>query len=154
MAGVSRIQYPPYLRVIRVMCSGRIDPVFIFRAFKSKADGVLVLGCHPGDCHYQNGNCQAEKKMHFVEKVLKQCSIEHERFMLDWVSAAEGARFAEVVSGFTQRIQDLPPLAERNDLEEKMNIALMVARKERLRWLIGKVYDLAKLAVKMNTVSF
>lgn len=142
MAGVSRFQYPPNLRIIRVMCSGRIDPVFIFQAFKAKADGVIVLGCHPGDCHYQTGNCQAERKMRFVEKLLKRCGIEPDRFILDWVSAAEGARFAQVVSEFTQRIQGLPPIKELKNLEERMEIALKVAETERLRWLTGKEYEI------------
>lgn len=142
MAGVSRFHYPPNLRIIRVMCSGRIDPVFIFRAFKAKADGVLVLGCHPGDCHYQTGNYQAERKMRFVNKVLKMSGIESERFVLDWVSAAEGARFAEVVTKFTHQIQALPPISEMENLEEKMEIALGVAETERLRWLTGKEYEI------------
>ncbi|MDI6781385.1 MAG: hydrogenase iron-sulfur subunit [bacterium] len=142
LAGVSRLQYPPDLRIIRVMCSGRIDPVFIFRAFKLKADGVLVLGCHPGDCHYQSGNYYAARKAKFITKVLQMCGIESERFMLDWVSAAEGPRFAEVVSDFTRRIQNLPPINETDELEKKAELSLKVAETERLRWLIGKEADL------------
>ncbi len=142
LAGVSRLQYPPDLRVIRVMCSGRIDPVFIFRAFKVKADGVLVLGCHPGDCHYQSGNYYAGRKAKFITKVLKICGIESERFMLDWVSAAEGARFAEVVSDFTQRIRELPPISEIEGLEKKADLAMKVAETERLRWLTGKEWEI------------
>ncbi len=142
LAGVSRLQYPPDLRVIRVMCSGRIDPVFIFRAFKLKADGVLVLGCHPGDCHYQSGNYYAARKAKFIAKVLQMCGIESERFMLDWVSAAEGPRFAEVVSDFTQRISGLPPISKIDDLEKKAELAMKVAETERLRWLTGKEYEI------------
>jgi F420-non-reducing hydrogenase iron-sulfur subunit len=107
LAGVSRIQYPPTTRVIRVMCSGRVSPMFILEALRSGADGVLVTGCHLGDCHYISGN---EKAMHNVEaarSLLELLGIEPERLRLEWISAAEGARFAEVVRGFTEQIREL-----------------------------------------------
>ena len=108
LAGVSRIQYPPNMRVIRVMCSGRVDPVFIFKALLTGIDGVFVLGCHPGDCHYLEGNYEAEKKFIMVQKFLKMVDFDR-RVRLDWVSASEGARFAKVVTEFIESIRELGP---------------------------------------------
>ena len=105
LAGVSRFQYPSNIRVIRVMCSGRVDPVLIFESLKQGIDGVAVLGCHPGDCHYQTGNYEAENKMKMTADVLKKIGIEHDRLYLDWVSAAEGKRFSEIVTTFTDQIR-------------------------------------------------
>jgi F420-non-reducing hydrogenase iron-sulfur subunit len=109
LAGVSRFQYPPNIRIIRVMCSGRVDPTFILKALQVGADGVLVAGCHPGDCHYISGNYKARRRMPLLKKVLAQLGIEGERVRLEWVSASEGARFAELVSDFTQTIKKLGP---------------------------------------------
>ncbi|MDH5687145.1 MAG: hydrogenase iron-sulfur subunit [Candidatus Bathyarchaeota archaeon] len=109
LAGVSRIQYPPSLRIVRVMCSGRIDPVFILEAFKSGADGVLVAGCHPGDCHYLSGNYKAERRVLILKSLLEQLGLEPERLRLEWVSAAEGDRFATVVKVMTEEIKNLGP---------------------------------------------
>jgi F420-non-reducing hydrogenase iron-sulfur subunit len=109
LAGVSRFQYPPNIRIIRVMCSGRVDPTFILKAFEVGADGVLIAGCHPGDCHYIAGNYKARRRISLLKKVLSQLGIEGERIRLEWVSASEGARFAEVVSDFTQTIKKLGP---------------------------------------------
>lgn len=109
LAGVSRMQYPPNIRIIRVMCSGRVDPEFILKAFTLGADGVLVLGCHPGDCHYSSGNYKTMRRVPLTEKLLEQFGVEQERLKLEWVSAAEGARFAQVVTDFTNRIKELGP---------------------------------------------
>jgi len=109
LAGVSRIQYPPSLRIVRVMCSGRIDPVFILEAFRSGADGVLVAGCHPGDCHYLSGNYKAERRVLILKRLLEQLGLEPERLRLEWVSAAEGDRFATVVKSMTEEIKNLGP---------------------------------------------
>ena len=111
LAGVSRIQYPPTLRIIRVMCSGRIDPVFIFEAFKEGADGVLIAGCHLGDCHYLTGNYHAAIRIEMVWKVMEALGIERERLRLEWVSAAEGERFASIVKDMTEKLRNLGPLA-------------------------------------------
>ena len=108
LAGVSRIQYPPNLRIIRVMCTGRIDPSFVLEALASGVDGVMIMGCHPGDCHYIDGNYEAERKIKMVKKLLTPLGLA-ERLRLDWVSASEGARFAEVVRDFTNRIKSLGP---------------------------------------------
>ncbi len=109
LAGVSRIQYPPSVRVIRVMCSGRIDPDFILEAFKNGADGVLVAGCHPGDCHYLSGNYKAQRRVLMLKKILEQLGIEPERLKLEWVSASEGDRFAAIVRDTTEEVRKLGP---------------------------------------------
>jgi F420-non-reducing hydrogenase iron-sulfur subunit len=110
LAGVSRIQYPPNIRIIRVMCSGRIDPVFIFEAFKDGADGVLVGGCHlPSDCHYISGNFKASRRISLIKKVLGEFGIEPERVRLEWISASEGDKFAAVVRDMTEQVRKLGP---------------------------------------------
>jgi len=109
LAGTSRMQYPSAIRIIRVMCSGRVSPFFILKALSVGADGVLVLGCHPGDCHYIEGNYKTMRRFPLLKKLLKQLGIEEERVRLEWVSASEGAKFAEVTSNFTQAIKNLGP---------------------------------------------
>ena len=109
LAGVSRIQYPPTLRIVRVMCSGRVDPVFILEAFRNGADGVLVAGCHPGDCHYLAGNFKSQRRVILLKKVLEQFGLEPERLRLEWVSASEGDRFATVIKDMTEEIKKLGP---------------------------------------------
>ena len=109
LAGVSRIQYPPNLRVVRVMCTGRIDPSFILEAFKSGADGVLVAGCHPGDCHYISGNFKVYRRVLMLKKLLEQFGLEPERLRLEWVSASEGDRFATVIKDMVKEIKKLGP---------------------------------------------
>ena len=142
LAGVSRVQYPPDMRVIRVMCSGRIDPVLILKAFRKGSDGVAVLGCHPGDCHYQIGNYQAMKKIKLTLQVLKKIGIEPERLLLDWVSAAEGTRFGEVVTGFIDRINDLGPIDRTPEFEHWVRTGETVIGSDRIRWLNGKELEL------------
>jgi len=110
LAGVSRIQYPPNLRIIRMMCSGRVDPSFILEAFKQGADGVLVAGCHlPSDCHYIAGNFKAQRRILMLKKLLKQFGIEPERLRIEWISAAEGDKFARVVKDMVEEIRKLGP---------------------------------------------
>lgn len=109
LAGISRIQYPPNIRVIRVMCSGRIDPVFVLEAFKNGADAVFIGGCHPGDCHYQEGNYNTMRRFSLLRKMLRQFGIEDERVRLEWVSAAEGDRFAKIITEMTEEIKKLGP---------------------------------------------
>jgi F420-non-reducing hydrogenase iron-sulfur subunit len=111
LAGVSRFQYPPNIRVIRVMCSGRVDPSFILKAIKDGADGVLISGCHIGDCHYISGNEYTRDrfaKMHNI--IIKQLGVNEKRVRLEWVSASEGKRFADVITEFTNQIKELGPL--------------------------------------------
>ncbi|MGD1996605.1 MAG: hydrogenase iron-sulfur subunit [Anaerolineae bacterium] len=109
LAGVSRMQYPATTRVIRVMCSGRVTPGFILEAFRLGADGVLVTGCHPGDCHYISGNENAVATVEKTTQLLRLLGIETERLRLEWISAAEGARFADLMSQFTEQIRTLGP---------------------------------------------
>ena len=109
LAGTSRIQYPPNIRPIRVMCSGRVDPIFILEALKLGADGVLVAGCHPGDCHYQSGNYKAVRRVELVRKLLEELGLEPERVKFAYVSASEGRRFAEVVKEFVEELKKLGP---------------------------------------------
>ena len=114
LAGVSRIQYPPTLRIVRVMCSGRIHPALILEAFRNGADGVLVAGCHLGDCHYISGNYKTQNRVLMLKKVLEQLGLEPERLRLEWVSASEGDRFAKVVKDMTEEIKKLGPSPLRN----------------------------------------
>jgi F420-non-reducing hydrogenase iron-sulfur subunit len=110
LAGVSRIQYPPNIRIVRVMCSGRVDPSFILEALKDGADGVLVAGCHlPSDCHYISGNFKALRRIKLLKRVLEQFGIEPERVRLEWISASEGDKFATVVKDMVEQIKKLGP---------------------------------------------
>lgn len=108
-AGVSRIQHQPHFRMIRVMCSGRIQPGFVLRAFEKGADGVLVSGCHFGDCHYIFGNERAVEQFDKTKNVVKILGLEEGRIRLEWISAAEGGRFAEVINEFTDQVRRLGP---------------------------------------------
>jgi F420-non-reducing hydrogenase iron-sulfur subunit len=114
LAGTSRIQYSPNVRVIKVMCSGRVNPLFVIKALSIGADGVLVLGCHPGDCHYIEGNYKTMRRIPLLKKMLTQLGLEEERVRLEWVSASEGARFAEVTDSFAQSIRNLGPTTLSN----------------------------------------
>ena len=109
LAGTSRKKYPANIRVIRVPCSGRVDPLFILKALRLGFDGVLVSGCHPGDCHYQTGNYYARRRMAITKKFLEYMGINPQRVQASWVSASEGGKFAEVVTGMTQEIKELGP---------------------------------------------
>lgn len=110
-AGQARAEYPPNVEVVRVLCSGRVDPTFIISALADGADGVLVCGCHPGDCHYINGNCKAAARMTVLSAMLDQLGIERERVRLEWISAAESARYAELVAEMTEQVRALGPLS-------------------------------------------
>ena len=109
LAGTSRMQYPSSIRLVRVPCSGRVNPSFVIRAFQRGADGVLVAGCHPGDCHYTSGNLFTRRRYSLVQRFLEYMGIEPERFRVEWISAAEGARFAQVVTEMTRDIKALGP---------------------------------------------
>jgi F420-non-reducing hydrogenase iron-sulfur subunit len=144
LAGVSRNQYPPNIRVIRVMCSGRVDPIFVVNALEKGIDGVLILGCHLGDCHYLEGNYEAKTKYEMLSHLLTFCQLE-KRIALDWVSAAEGTYFAEIVSKFTQQIKSLGPsplnqINKINQTELHLKLAAIrgVVLESRVRKLIGR----------------
>ena len=110
LAGVSRFQYPTNLRIIRVMCSGRVHPGHILEAFRNGADGVLVAGCHPpNDCHYISGNLKAKRRVALLKKLMEQMGMEPERLRLEWISAAEGEKFALTIRDFTKRLKELGP---------------------------------------------
>lgn len=150
LAGVSRFQYPPAIRVIRVMCSGRLDPVFVLRALLRGVDGVMILGCHPGDCHYATGNYYARNRVEVLKQLLGLAGVNQDRLALDWVSAGEGARFASLVVGFTERIKALGPLssallggsdgegASGEGLRQRLVAAQRVVESEKIRWLVGR----------------
>lgn len=107
LAGTSRICYPPNIRIIRVPCSGRIDPLLVVKSFQQGADGVLIAGCHPGDCHYTEGNYYARRRLALLRTLLEYIGIEKERYRVEWVSASEGKKWAQVVSAFTDELQRL-----------------------------------------------
>jgi F420-non-reducing hydrogenase iron-sulfur subunit len=143
LAGVSRFQYPPTIRIVRVMCSGRVDPVLVLRAFSRGADGVMVLGCHPGDCHYATGNYYALARAKMLGRLLQLAGINPDRLALDWVSAGEGRRFAELVTEFTEQIAALGPLGQSeglagDKLEERLAAASRTVQSPQIRWLIGR----------------
>ena len=109
LAGTSRMQYPPNVRTIRVMCSGRVSDFLILKAFALGADGVLVGGCHPGDCHYMKGNLSARRRVTGLKPFLKAIGISSDRLMLQWIGASEGKKMAEAMSNFTETIRNLGP---------------------------------------------
>ncbi len=113
LAGTSRIKYAPNAEVVRVMCSGRVDVQFVLKAFAKGADGVLIGGCHPGDCHYQNGNYKALRRYRLLRKLVRQMGIEEERLRLEWISAAEGDRVRAVIDEMVQTLKRLGPLHKR-----------------------------------------
>jgi F420-non-reducing hydrogenase iron-sulfur subunit len=109
LAGTSRMKYPPNIKSIRVMCSGRVDPVFILEALKKGADGVLVAGCHPGDCHYQSGNYKTNRRIKLLKKLLEELAVNPKRVRFEYVSASEGQKFATVVTEFVDDLKKMGP---------------------------------------------
>ncbi len=109
LAGTSRLKYPANIKTIRVMCSGRIDPVYVLEALKKGADGVLIAGCHPGDCHYQSGNYKANRRIKLLKKMVEELGIEPERIRFEYVSASEGKKFSDLVNEMTEEIRKLGP---------------------------------------------
>jgi len=120
LAGTARIKYAPNIRSIRVMCSGRVDPTFVLKAFAEGADGVLIAGCHPGDCHYQEGNYKTLRRYKFLKRILPEYGIEPARLRLEWIAASEGDRFAQVVDEFTDQIRKLGPLNFQESIMSSM----------------------------------
>jgi F420-non-reducing hydrogenase iron-sulfur subunit len=114
LAGTSRMKYPANIKTIRVMCSGRVDPVYILEALKKGADGVLVAGCHPGDCHYQSGNYKANRRMKLLKTMLVELGLEPERVRFEYVSASEGKKYADLISEMTEEIKRLGPNPLKN----------------------------------------
>jgi F420-non-reducing hydrogenase iron-sulfur subunit len=128
LAGTSRLKYPPNVRVIRVMCTGRVDERLILKAFVAGADGVLVCGCHPGDCHYQKGNLNARRKMTGLIPFLEAVGIGKDRLRLEWIAASEAPKMAETVKSFTQTIRELGPnpivrkLSQDSDIKQAATV--------------------------------
>lgn len=118
LAGTSRAKYAPNVRLVRVMCSGRVDPAFVLRALQDGADGVLVAGCHPGDCHYINGNHKTMRRWPVLQTMLAQLGVESERVRLAWISASEGDVFVRVVNEMTEQVRALGPLRWRARRED------------------------------------
>lgn len=149
LAGVSRIQYPTNIRIVRVMCSGRIDPTIPLDVLKMGADGVIVLGCHPGDCHYVEGNLYEERKIKMLKKLISLTGLEPERLELEWVSASEGQRFAKLVTEFTDKIKKLGPSPLSGKQPDQRILDNMRAAKEaasdfKLRVLVGRERELTE----------
>lgn len=149
LAGVSRIQYPANIRIVRVMCSGRIDPAIVTETFIQGADGVLVMGCHHGDCHYVEGNLHAERKVKMLKRLIEHTGLELERLRLEWVSASEGARFADLVKEFTGQIMELGPSPLAGEKPNPVILEELVAAKRsvedfRLRVLVGRERELVE----------
>jgi F420-non-reducing hydrogenase iron-sulfur subunit len=124
LAGTSRMRYPATLRDIRIMCSGRLDPAFVLYALRNGADGVLVMGCHPGECHYVEGNYKALRRMRLLKRTLAQLGVEDERVQLHWASASEGVQFAEIVQKMTEQIRALGPLRWDRNLHDSEDLAV------------------------------
>jgi F420-non-reducing hydrogenase iron-sulfur subunit len=149
LAGVSRLQYPSNIRVVRVMCSGRIDPVIPLEVFAKGADGVIILGCHPGDCHYSEGNLYEERKIKMLKKLLALTGVGSDRLELEWVSASEGQKFAQMVTEFTDHIKKLgpSPVSGKNPnpkVLENLQAAKNAASDFRLRVLVGRERELTE----------
>ncbi len=109
LAGVSRLKISPHFRIVRTMCSGRVDPELVLQAFLAGADGIMIAGCHPGECHYMEGNYKAMRRVAFMKRLLEGFGVEPDRLALEWVSASEGAKFQEVINAFVERIEKLGP---------------------------------------------
>jgi F420-non-reducing hydrogenase iron-sulfur subunit len=117
LAGTSRMKYAHNLRIIRVMCSGRVEPTFVLKAFREGADGVLICGCHPGDCHYHEGNYKCLRRYHFIKRYLKEMGIDEQRIRLEWISASEGKQFAALADAMTEQVSKLGPCEVRPVME-------------------------------------
>ena len=109
LAGTSRLQYPPNVRSIRVMCTGGVDPIYVIKALLEGADGVLIGGCHPGDCHYQSGNLKARRRMAILRSILEQLGLDADRVWLRWISASEGKLFADTITEMVQTLKEKGP---------------------------------------------
>ena len=134
LAGVSRLRHAPNARIIRVMCSGRLDPQFVLDAFSRGADGVLVGGCHPGDCHYMEGNYKALRRVRLLQRMMKDMGIHEDRFRLEWISASEGEKVKTTINEMAARVRELGPLGYPGRFaqwdEEMADLEHAIARQE------------------------
>lgn len=139
LAGTSRFEYPTNIRIVRIMCTGRMDPTLVLEALRMGADGVLIAGCHPGDCHYQKGNFMMEKRFDYVKKAVKSIGIEPERVRLEWVSASEGGKWAALIREMTEEIKQLGPSPFRcMQVPKKTDAMIDAFKSQRLRWVVGR----------------
>jgi F420-non-reducing hydrogenase iron-sulfur subunit len=139
LAGTSRFEYPMNIRIIRIMCTGRMDSTLVLEALRMGADGVLIAGCHPGDCHYQKGNFMMEKRFDYLKKAVKNIGIEPERVRLEWVSASEGGKWAALVREMAEEIKQLGPSPFRlRSIPKKTDAAIDAFKSQRLRWVVGR----------------
>jgi len=116
LAGTSRLKYPPSILPIRVMCSSRVDPLFIIKAYLGGADGVLVAGCHPGDCHYDKGNYYTRRRFALLKKIFQDLDLEEDRLTLSWISASEGPKYAKVTTDFTEKVKKMGENSAKNKI--------------------------------------
>ncbi|MDD1746767.1 MAG: hydrogenase iron-sulfur subunit [Methanomassiliicoccales archaeon] len=144
LAGVSRYQYPTNIRTVRVMCSTRVSPHIVLELLKDGADGVIVTGCHPGDCHYINGNYYTEKRMDLAQRLLKMTGMEPERLKLDWVSASEGEKFSHLIQEFVTKLKEIGPnpVSKDKKLVTRLEAAVDASKYFRLKVLTGKDINL------------
>lgn len=151
LAGVSRIQYPPNVKIIRVMCSGGVDPGLVVEALSHGLDGVIITGCHPGDCHYQSGNYQTERRFKALSEALSLTGVDSSRIRLEWVSASEGTRFGEVIQDFTEQIRMLgqnpikSPGNGAEDMKTELHAVKNLFETHSARTLIGKEGELVEM---------
>ena len=117
LAGTSRMKCPENIKIIRIMCSGRIGPTFVLKAFREGADGVLICGCHPGDCHYHEGNYKCLRRYKLIQKYIQQMGIKSKRLHLEWISASEGKQFAELANQMTEQVRELGPCSIQSTME-------------------------------------
>jgi len=149
LAGVSRYQYPPEIRIVKVMCSARVDPDIVLEMFIQGADGVFVGGCHIGDCHYIKGNYYAQQRIKVVKRLLGKCGLELGRLRLEWVSASEGERFAKLMTEFTKQVTELGPSPVSGEQPDIKKLKLLFAAKNvvedvRIRALLGKYVEFSE----------
>ena len=144
LCGVSRYQYPTNIRVVRVMCSTRVSPHMVLRILREGADGVILGGCHIGDCHYINGNYYTERRFDMMEKMIELAGLEPGRIRLEWVSASEGERFSQVVSDFVSQIKKLgpSPVKKTPEIAKKLEAAENASKSFRMKALVSKEYNL------------
>jgi len=139
LAGTSRFEYPTNIRIVRIMCTGRMDPTLVFETLRMGADGVLIAGCHPGDCHYQKGNFMMEKRFDYLKKAVKSMGLEPERVRLEWISASEGGKWSALAREMVQEIKRLGPNPFKSGADPKKTDAMIDAFKaQRLRWVVGR----------------
>jgi len=116
LAGTSRLKYPPSILPIRVMCSSRVDPLFVVKAYLGGIDGILVAGCHPGDCHYDKGNYYTRRRFALLKKIFEEINVDSDRLLLSWISASEGTKYAKVATEFTEKIKKLGENSAKNKI--------------------------------------